>query len=126
MEHSISLVVGAYYKEIDRRKLLLMIVTLFVMTGVANAEVNINSATQSQLEMLQGIGPAKAKAIIEYREKNGSFESIDDLKKVNGIGSETIKQLGDNVTVGGYDGAKGNSSVIAHVDRKHCQHRGQC
>ena len=96
------------------------------MTGVANAEVNINSATQSELEMLQGIGPAKAKAIIEYREKNGSFESINDLEKVNGIGSETIKQLGDNVTVGGYDDAKGKTSVIAHVDRKHCQHRGQC
>lgn len=96
------------------------------MTGVANAEVNINSATQSELEMLQGIGPAKAKAIIEYREKNGSFESINDLEKVNGIGSETIKQLGDNVTVGGYDDTKEKTSVIAHVDRKHCQHRGQC
>ena len=108
------------------RKLLLMIVILFVMTGVANAEVNINSATQSELEMLQGIGPAKAKAIIEYREKNGSFESVNDLEKVNGIGSETIKQLGDNVTVGEYEGAKEKSSVIAHVNREGCQHRGQC
>lgn len=108
------------------RKLFLMIVALFVMTGVANAEVDINSATQSELEMLQGIGPAKAKAIIEYREKNGSFESVNDLKKVNGIGSETIKQLGDSVTVGGYDDAKKDTSVLAHVDRKHCQHRGQC
>lgn len=108
------------------RKLLLLIVTFFVMTGVANAEVNINSATQSELEMLQGIGPAKAKAIIEYREKNGSFESVNDLEKVNGIGSETIKQLGDNVTVGGYDDAMEKTSVFAYADRKHCQHRGQC
>ena len=108
------------------RKVLLMIVTLLVMTGIANAEVNINTASQSELEMLQGIGPAKAKAIIEYREKNGSFESVNDLKKVNGIGAETIKQLGGNVTVGRYNDAKEKSSIIAHVDRKHCQHRGQC
>jgi competence protein ComEA len=124
--HSISSVVGNLYKENDMRKLLLLIVTFFVMTGVANAEVNINSATQSELEMLQGIGPAKAKAIIEYREKNGSFESVNDLEKVNGIGSETIKQLGDNVTVGGYDDAMEKTSVFAYADRKHCQHRGQC
>jgi competence protein ComEA len=124
--HSISSVVGNLYKENDMRKLLLLIVTFFVMTGVANAEVNINSATQSELEMLQGIGPAKAKAIIEYREKNGSFESVNDLEKVNGIGSETIKQLGDNITVGGYDDAMEKTSVFAYADRKHCQHRGQC
>ena len=49
---------------------------------------------------MQGIGPAKAKAIIEYREKNGSFASVEDLKKVPGIGDGTIKQLHDVITVG--------------------------
>ena len=48
--------------------------------------VNINTATQSQLEELPGIGSSKAKAIIEYREKNGKFETIEDLQKVEGIG----------------------------------------
>lgn len=82
------------------RIMFLVIVTLFMVTGIANAGVDINSATQSELEALQGIGPAKAKAIIEYRDENGSFKSKADLKKVNGIGSETIKKLGDNITIG--------------------------
>ncbi len=108
------------------KKMFLIIVTLFAITGIANAGVDINSATQSELEMLQGIGPAKAKAIIQYREKNGSFKSKADLEKVNGIGSETIKQLGDNITVSGIVGTKEKSRMVAKLDRKHCQHRSQC
>lgn len=72
---------------------------LFAFTGTVYAAVNINTASQTELESLQGIGPAKAKAIIEYREKNGSFTSIDDLEKVDGIGPGMIKQLRDAVTV---------------------------
>lgn len=81
------------------QKLILMMTLVFLLTGTAFAAVNINTASQSELESLQGIGPAKAKAIIEYREKNGSFASIDDLGKVSGIGSGTIKQLHDAITV---------------------------
>ncbi len=81
------------------RKLIRMMVSLVILlSGTAFAAVNINTASQSELESLQGIGPAKAKAIIEYREKNGSFVSVDDLGKVGGIGSGTIKQLRDVVT----------------------------
>ncbi|MEK7772314.1 MAG: helix-hairpin-helix domain-containing protein, partial [Pseudomonadota bacterium] len=46
-------------------------ILLFAFTGTVYAAVNINTASQTELESLQGIGPAKAKAIIEYREKNG-------------------------------------------------------
>lgn len=81
------------------QKLILMMTLVFLLTGTAFAAVNINTASQAELESLQGIGPAKAKAIIEYREKNGSFASIDDLGKVSGIGSGTIKQLHDAITV---------------------------
>lgn len=81
------------------QKLILMMTLVFLLTGTAFAAVNINTASQAELESLQGIGPAKAKAIIEYREKNGSFASIDDLGKVSGIGSGTIKQLHDVITV---------------------------
>lgn len=108
------------------KKLFLMIVTLFVIVGIANAGVNINSATQSELEMLQGIGPAKARAIIEYREQNGSFNSINDLRKVKGIGSSTIKQLGNSITVDGNVGVTDRSGVFATLDRSYCQHRSQC
>ncbi len=73
---------------------------VFWFSAIAHAATNINTASQNELESLQGIGPAKAKAIIEYREKNGSFASVEDLKKVPGIGDGTIKQLHDAITVG--------------------------
>lgn len=96
------------------KKLFLIILTLFALTGFANAGININTASQSELETLQGIGPAKAKAIIEYREKNGSFVSRDDLGNVNGIGPGIIKQLRENITVE----AKNKLNVVANQDKK--------
>ena len=81
------------------KKLILIIVTLLAFSAFANAGMNINTATQSELETLQGIGPAKAKAIVEYREEKGDFASKDDLVNVNGIGPGTIKQLGEDIIV---------------------------
>ena len=60
--------------------------------------LNINFATQQELESLPGIGPTRAKAIIDYREKNGSFLVIEDLMKVNGIGSGTFELLKNSIT----------------------------
>ncbi len=62
-------------------------------------KVNINSATASELQSLNGIGEAKAKAIIEYREKNGNFEKIEDIKNVSGIGDSVYEKIKDNITV---------------------------
>lgn len=56
-------------------------------------QVDINSANQSQLETLPGIGPAKAAAIIAYRDANGVFESCDELVNVSGIGPATLNSL---------------------------------
>jgi len=81
-------------------KLFLLLVTLFIFTGAAFAAVNINTATQAELETLKGIGPAKAKAIIEYRKKKGSFKSVDDLQGVSGIGPATVQKLRKDMTVG--------------------------
>lgn len=81
------------------KKILFIMMLTFLFTGSTFAAVNLNTATQAELEALQGIGPAKAKAIVEYREKNGSFASVDDLEKVAGIGSATIKQLRDEIVV---------------------------
>ena len=56
--------------------------------------VNINTATQTQLETLSGIGPSTALKIIKYREENGKFKTIEDIKNVPGIGDskfDTIK-----------------------------------
>lgn len=81
-------------------RLLQLVIIFFVLNGAVFASVNINTASQSELEMLKGIGPAKAKAIVEYRNQNGIFNSIDDLEKISGIGPGVIKQIRNEVTVG--------------------------
>ncbi len=63
------------------------------------AGVNINTADMGTLQTLSGIGEVKAKAIISYREKNGGFKSIDELKQVDGIGETTFQRLKDEITV---------------------------
>ena len=79
----------------------LLLVMFFAFTGAAYALVNINTASQADLETLQGIGPAKAKAIIDHRKKKGSFKSPGNLEDVKGIGPATMKRLRKDITVGG-------------------------
>lgn len=61
--------------------------------------VNINVAGAAELDALNGIGPVLAERIIEYRETNGSFQSLDELSEVSGIGSALLEQLRDQVTL---------------------------
>lgn len=61
--------------------------------------VNLNTATQAELEALPGIGPSKARAIIEYRETEGGFGTTEELQEVTGIGPKTWESLRDKVTV---------------------------
>lgn len=82
------------------KALFLLFITLFTFTGTAYAAVNINTATQAELETLHGIGPAKARAIIDYRKKKGLFKTPGDLEKVKGIGPATMKRLRPEITVG--------------------------
>lgn len=62
-------------------------------SAMAQGKVNINTATVDQLSTLPGIGPSKAKAIVEYRQKHGSFEQVEDLLNVTGIGEKTLEQI---------------------------------
>ena len=64
-----------------------------VSKKVATGPININRATLRQLDALDGIGPVIAGRIIEYRKKNGSFLTIDDLQKVSGIGAAKFAQI---------------------------------
>ena len=62
-------------------------------------KVNINTASLEELMSLTGIGEAKAKDIIKYREDNGGFKTIEDLLKVSGIGDNTFASIKENITV---------------------------
>ena len=64
-----------------------------------NKKISINSATLEELMTLDGIGEAKAKAIIEYRTTNGPFERIEDLLEVSGIGDAMFENIKDKITV---------------------------
>ncbi|OJF92943.1 helix-hairpin-helix domain-containing protein [Alkalibacterium sp. 20] len=62
-----------------------------------DAKININDANEQILTQLNGIGPSKANDIIEYREKNGPFESIDEITKVSGIGEKTYEKISEYI-----------------------------
>jgi competence protein ComEA len=62
-------------------------------------KIDINTATAEQLDSLPGIGPAFAQRIIEYRETNGPFKSIEDITLVSGIGDATFAKIRDLITV---------------------------
>lgn len=64
-----------------------------------DGKVNLNKADEASLTTLSGIGPSKAQSIISYREENGGFQTIEDLKKVTGIGDKTYERLKDSITV---------------------------
>jgi competence protein ComEA len=68
-------------------------------TGSGTGKVNLNTATTNELETLPGIGPAKSSAILEYRESNGAFKTIEDLKSISGIGDKTFEKLKDLIIV---------------------------
>lgn len=63
------------------------------------SKININKATQTELETLPGIGPAIATKIINYRDENGKFATIEDIKKVNGIGDSKFENIKDLISV---------------------------
>ena len=68
-------------------------------TPAAVTIVNLNTATQVELEKLPGIGPSTATRIIEYRQKNGNFKKIEDLMNIRGIGEKAFLKLKPLVTV---------------------------
>ena len=68
-------------------------------TDSDNALININTATPEELQSLSGVGETRAKAIIEYREKNGKFQTIEDIKNVSGIGDSTFENIQNDITV---------------------------
>lgn len=91
------------------KKTLIALLAGLAFSFSALAAVNINTATQQELESLEGIGPVKAQAIVDYRKKNGNFKSVDDLEKVDGVGAVTLESLRKEVTL------TGKTTVVAPV-----------
>jgi competence protein ComEA len=81
------------------KKILAALFISLVFSFSTYAAVNLNTANQVQLESINGIGPKKAKAIMDYRKKHGDFKSIGELESVNGIGPETLKNIRKKVTI---------------------------
>jgi competence protein ComEA len=88
------------------KKLFFVLLAWLAAINMAFAAIDINSASEAELDKLPGVGPAKAKAIVEDRQKNGPFKSADDLKRVKGIGDKTFDKLKSEITVGGAGAAK--------------------
>ena len=92
----------------DGQKVWVPQATATPIPGIPSAErasgvevlVNINTASQNQLEELPEIGPVTAQRIIAYRETNGPFLKIEDIQKVEGIGQATFEKIKDLITVG--------------------------
>lgn len=67
--------------------------------AASSGKVNINTASAEQLTVLKGVGESTAQKIIDYRQQNGSFKSIEDIKNVSGIGEKRYAAIKDSITV---------------------------
>jgi len=88
--------------DMSLKKLCLsLFVALFLSVGPAFAadKININTATQEELQALNGIGASTAAAIVAHREQAGPYTSVDDLVEVKGIGDKKLAKLADQLTV---------------------------
>jgi competence protein ComEA len=69
--------------------------------------VDINHADAGTIaKELKGVGPAHAQAIVQYRDKNGAFKSVDDLTKVKGVGAKTVERNRANIRLAAVDASK--------------------
>ena len=97
---------------VNFRKFIPTLAAMMLLTQLVHAEpVNINTADATALaKALNGVGPAKAKAIVSYREKNGPFKSVDQLAMVEGITQKLIDKNRADIKLGAEKAAARRSS----------------
>jgi competence protein ComEA len=83
------------------KALMMSVLFAFASLAAAAGPVNINTASVEQLTELNGIGDAKAKAIVAYRDEHGAFKSVDQLANVKGIGLKTVEKNREMITLSG-------------------------
>lgn len=86
--------------------LLFVVMAVAVMAGIADGAqpagvVNINTASPEQLQMLPRVGPSLAGRIVDYREANGPFQSVDEILAVKGIGESSFEKLEPYIVTSG-------------------------
>lgn len=69
------------------------------VSGETQGKIKINAASQEEMESLTGIGPAKAQAIIQYRDENGFFQTPEDLLEISGIGEKTLETIREELEI---------------------------
>jgi competence ComEA-like helix-hairpin-helix protein len=104
-------------------KIILAIIGFFMAIGMAFAAVDLNSANEQELDAIKGIGPVKAKAIVDERKKNGPFKNLDDVQaRVKGIGPATVAawKKDGSASVGGASAtpAKADAKADTKADTK--------
>ena len=93
-------------KMIKAKSVILLLTAMVMLAGLAapgwsstEQKIDINTATVEQLTQLQGIGPAIAQRIVDYRSSNGRFNSIEEIIKVRGIGASTFDKIKEKIVV---------------------------
>ena len=76
-----------------------LFLALLLFSTLLFSAVNVNRATSAQLQTLNGIGPYKAQEIIKYRKSHASFNSVDELVNVKGIGPKTLMKMKSQVAI---------------------------
>lgn len=89
---------------------------LLSAVALAGSWVNLNTASPSELETLPGIGPSKAQAIVDYRQRNGPFKTVDELDEVKGFGPATIDKLRPHISVSDTEPPSAQASVPAKAE----------
>lgn len=86
---------------------LLLAICFFPVTRICSAgekiegKVNINTAAESQISLLPGVGPKLAVEIVNYRTNNGKFTTVEDIKKIKGVGDKKFEKMKDYIVVEG-------------------------
>lgn len=83
------------------KRFLLLLITSFFMSSMAFATININTASESELENLNSVGPVRAKAIVEYRQQHGAFKSKEDIQNVPGIKGGIYDKIKNDIATTG-------------------------
>lgn len=78
---------------------LLVALSMLPFSVGAAGPIDINTATAAELEQVNGLGPAKASAIVQYRSEHGAFASLDELTKVPGIGEKSLEKMRGSLSV---------------------------